>query len=436
MKKCTWLGVMWGLCLASMMARADAPLPVVAAPVALPTGDLQVDASDAGTAAVWEAMKSGKMTPEEAWQKGLLDAQAVQAGLNQGLAGGQDQASEQLRLALGGVLVQHAPEVVADAFKQPKQVQLALADYYASIGNEKAVPLYEAVLKQTPAYYEQGLLLNAYGAFWAGQNQPQKAQEVYERGYSVLHGKTPMFAAEMLLWAGHAWLHAGDWDKANAFYQRIPAEGDSLMSSLGLHAQTSRLMGQGKHQEALVLIQANLKQAKGPMERAIDWMDIAKCHYAQGQWEAARVAAQQSLVESAKQPNPSPSIGMNAVDNTATDLIRWTQLWQQKSLICWPEEVKWPAASLQKTKQQTLQVRVTVRSFKAVPLTLSCDDTRVQCHVLTLENDPWFPNYETRFAEQVVEVEVPAKTALQTTLHITSNQLPGAKCDVPLKVSS
>ncbi len=68
MKRRTWLGVMSGLCCAGIgvVARADAPPPVVAAPDALPTVDLQVDASDAGGAAVWEALQKGAISPEEA----------------------------------------------------------------------------------------------------------------------------------------------------------------------------------------------------------------------------------------------------------------------------------------------------------------------------------------------------------------------------------
>ncbi len=209
MKKRTWLGMMSGLCLASVTARADAPLPVVAAPDALPTVDLQVDASDAGTAAVWEAVQRGKMTPEEAWQQGLLDAESVQAGLNQGLAGGEDDAAKRLRVSLGGLLVRHAPDVVKDALRQPKAVQLALADFYADQSDEKAAPLYEAVLKQTQAPYEQGLAFLALGKFWSRQKQPEKAQAVFERGRDVLQGKYPHFAAEMMLGAARAYWGSG-----------------------------------------------------------------------------------------------------------------------------------------------------------------------------------------------------------------------------------
>ncbi len=288
MKTRTWLWMMSGLCLASVTARADAPLAVVAAPEALPTVDLQVDASDAGTAAVWEAMKSGKMTPEDAWKKGLLDAQAVQAGLSQGLAGGEDDNSRKLRLVLGSALVQHAPEVVKDALKLPKQVQLALADYYASVSDERAVALYEAVLGQTKAFYEQGLIALAVGEFWSQKGQPQKAQEAFERGRKVLVGNNPHLAAEMLLNMARAWAKAKDEDKARQFYTKTAADGDGWMTVLSFYDQASPLWDAGKLAQVRALLSQPLRATGHQLEGEIAqnaW--LASLDYQEGKLEDA-----------------------------------------------------------------------------------------------------------------------------------------------------
>ena len=163
MRRCPAFVAVAGLSLAGATAQADAP----AAPVAAPIVELEIDGSVAGNTAVWEAMRKGNLSPEEAWQKGILDAAGVQAGLVRGLAGGEDDESKTLRVRLGQVLVQRAPETVTDTAKLPKQVQLVVADYYASVGDEKAAPLYEAVLGQTTAPYEQGLLAKSLGDFWS-----------------------------------------------------------------------------------------------------------------------------------------------------------------------------------------------------------------------------------------------------------------------------
>ncbi len=297
MRTRTWLGMMSGLCLASVTVRADAPPPVVAAPVALPTGDLQVDASDVGTAAVWEALQKGAISPEEAWKQGLLDVQAVQEGLNTGLAGGEDDASKRLRVSLGGLLVQRAPDVVKDALKQPKAVQLALADYYASISDEKAVPLYEALLKQAQAPYEQGLVLCVLGEFWAERKQPQKAQNVFERGRQVLTGNHPHFAAEMLIRAARAWTNGegGDGDKARVLYARVEKEGDGWMTGMALYDQAQTLLDGGKDAEARKLLQQPLN-VKGTERVRIGLLSLLAFSFQRTGEEKQAVEAAQKAV--------------------------------------------------------------------------------------------------------------------------------------------
>ena len=170
---CATAGVLgWGA-----VARADAPVAVMA-PLEVP--EVVADA------AVWAGLQGGQISPAQAWQDGLLDGATVQAGLAKGVAMGEDDVSKQLRRALGELLAKNAPATVAEGAQLPRGVQLALADYYASAGDERAVPLYEAVIVQTKAPYEQGLRLMALGEFWMMQKQAQKAQDVFGRGRAVL----------------------------------------------------------------------------------------------------------------------------------------------------------------------------------------------------------------------------------------------------------
>ncbi len=325
MKRRTWLWMMSGLCLASVVARADAPLPVVAAPVAVPTVDLQVDASDAGTSAVWEAMQKGAISPEEAWKQGLLDAQAVQVGLNQGLAGGEDDASKRLRVSLGGLLVQHAPDVVKDALKQPKAVQLALADFYASQGDEKAAPLYEAVLKQTPAPYGQGLVLCAFGEFWAGRKQPQKAQDVFERGRQVLTGSYPHFAGEMLVRAARAWAECGNQEKADLLYPRVAKEGDAWMTGIALYYQADALLQKGQPQEAQAVLQKPVEGAGSDAVR-VGLLSLLSVSYRQaGDVEQAQRAATEAVAAYKSLKEPPKGEGLEYQEQRAEQVLAWCQ---------------------------------------------------------------------------------------------------------------
>ncbi len=325
MKTRALLWMVSGLCCLGAAAWADAPVPVVAAPVALPTGDLQVDASDVGTAAVWEAMQKGAMSPEEAWQKGLLDAQGVQAGLVKGLAGGEDSASKRLRVSLGGLLVQHAPDVTKDALKQPKSVQLALADFYASQGDEKAAPLYEAVLKQTKAPYGQGLVLCALGAFWAERKQPQKAQDVFEQGRQVLTGSYPHFAGEMLVRAARAWAECGNQEKADLLYPRVAKEGDAWMTGIAMYYQADALLQKGQPQEAQAVLQKPVEGAGSGAVR-VGLLSLLSVSYQQaGDVEQAQRAATEAVAAYKSLKEPPKGEGLEYQEQRAEQVLAWCQ---------------------------------------------------------------------------------------------------------------
>ena len=379
----TWLGMMSGLCLASVTARADAPPLVVAAPDALPTVDLQVDASDAGTAAVWEAMQKGAISPAEAWQKGLLDAQAVQAGLSKGLAGGEDDKSRKLRLALGGILVQYAPEVVKDALKRPKQVQLALADFYASQGDEKAVPLYEAVIKQTKAPYEQGLLLEALGEFWSQKGQPQKAQEAFERGRKVLIGNNPHLAAEMLLVTARAWSKAKDEDKARQFYAKTAEDGDGWMTVLSFYDQSQPLMAEGKLAQARVLLSQPLRATGHQLEGEIAqnaW--LASLDYQEGDLEDA--FRHGGAVVKAGEGVTFQAASTKSLYEMGRDIYLRAGGWKTQPLQCDVKEI------VLKTNpshpDQPLYARFRIKTYGDQSVTATVDNPALQVRVLPVDN--------------------------------------------------
>ncbi len=427
MRTRTWLGMVSGLCLASVTARADAPPLVVApgAPVALPTVDLQVDASDAGTAAVWEAMKSGKMTPEDAWKKGLLDAQAVQAGLSQGLAGGEDDNSRKLRLALGSALAQHAPEVVKDALKLPKQVQLALADYYASVSDERAVALYEAVLGQTKAFYEQGLIALAMGEFWSQKGQPQKAQEAFERGRKVLVGNNPHLAAEMLLNMARAWAKAKDEDKARQFYAKTAADGDGWMTVLSFYDQASPLWDAGKLAQARVLLSQPLRATSHQLEGEIAqnaW--LASLDYQEGKLEDA-LHHGQAVMKASQGITFQPGSIKNLYE-MGHDIYLRAGGWKTQPIQCDVKEIVFKANPSH--PDQPLYARFRIKTYGDQPVTATVDNPAIQVRVLPI--DDWQKNRLEAYEEEEVIVQMSAhdadksrnqnqlfKLSLRTALH-------------------
>ncbi len=442
MKRRTWLWMMSGLCLASVTARADAPLPVVAAPVALPTEDLQVDASDASTAAVWEAMQKGAISPEEAWQKGLLDAQAVQAGLNKGLAGGEDDESKGLRLALGQVLVQHAPELLADTTKLSKQVQHALADYYAGVGDGKTAPLYEAVLKQTQAPYEQGLLLEALGQFWSQKGQPQKAQEAFERGRKVLVGNNPHLAAEMLLVTAYAW--AKDEDKARRFSDRAGRSGEAKQFYLQVarSAEASYAVGalhelfreelrhDPKNVEAqLVQLQ---QETLTPEAQLMVKILLAKASYNQQNWSKFLLLAPQVLTRCETLEDKELQQGFAPLELEVEEAQKWAQKWQTQTIV-----VENPDVQMNFGEPLANSVECYVFVDTALPakleVTVAGDKDRIKVRV---EDSPWAPELEELRHQQVVVVTIkPGVPQLAATLYLNTTDHPTQREQLRVLVS-
>ena len=181
------------------------------------------------------------------------------------------------------------------------------------------------------------------------------------------------------------------------------------------------------------MVQSKLVPPTEYMGRAIQTMMLAQSYYATGEFEQAEQLAQETLEGASKVGKVSPIFGFDVVRNTAQDLLRWSKLWQATPLVCGPEKLERRVAT--GNGKTVWKTRLVVRSFKAVALDVKCDDASVKCTVVPLKDDPWFPRRETRFAEQIIEVEVPLTTALQTELHISSAQLPGASCDIPLQIS-
>lgn len=418
------LGIAAILCLVSGVASADTSITV-----APPVVDLQVDAGEASASVAWEAMKSGKMTPEEAWQQGLLDVQALQAGLNKGLAAGEDGASKRLRLSLGDLLARHAPDVVKDALKQPKAVQLALADFYASQNDEKAAPLYEAVLKQTQASYEQGLVLCALGKFWVERKQPQKAQDVFERGRQVLTGSQRHFAAEMLVRAARAWMEDGDGEKARLLYARVAKEGDPWMTGTALMEQAAVEMHKGNSAHARqMLLQPTLITSSAVQLSILSV--TGHSYYVDGEFADARklftqVVGQAQTIRVSSEDRVDVAVRLSG----AKEHLRLIEQWTRTPLVCEPSQLSVLASSLE---DEPVTRWLYVSSFRDVPVKVESNNP----FITVKEGQKRWEDDEQLQYNQEFEVTVGAGARQSTDaswLSVTSARFPTVHLQIPMQ---
>ena len=130
----------------------------------------------------------------------------------------------------------------------------------------------------------------------------------------------------------------------------------------------------------------------------------------------------------------SPVFGFDVVGNTAQALLKWSKLWQETPFVCSPDQLtrnlRFPRKGL------VWKAHIKVRSFKAVALSVSCDNAQVKCTLIEADSAPQSAFSSALFAEQTIEVEWPSDAAIQTTIHVTSNRFPQFQCRIPLKINS
>jgi len=389
----------------------------------------------------------------------LLDAQAVQAGLNTGLAGGEDDASKRLRVSLGGLLVRHAPDVFKDALRQPKAVQLALADFYASQSDEKAAPLYEAVLKHTQAPYEQGLAFLALGKFWSRQKQPEKAQAVFERGRDVLQGQYPHFAAEMMLGAARAYWKVGNQEKANYFCEQLQKQGDGWMSGMALYYQAEQLFAKRDLDGAIVVLKRPVSGFLADDIHVVLDNELTAAYYAQHRWDEARQSVRDAEQHYAKVTTPDDMVKNNL--NIAHDYLHLIEQWEKTPIVeprqfdvivKRPEapsapkrELPWWGENVQRGNHMVpirrlapgtpLIEKQTVSSFRGVPMTVQSDNPKITATLGEVENPRTLFVEATRpLAVQVAPESLQAGATIEATLTIASPNFPNFQLQVPVHV--
>ena len=446
-----------GLLWCGAVARADAPIAV---PLEVP----EVIADDA---AAWAGLQSGQLSPEQAWKEGLLDAGAVRAGLAKGVAAGEDEKSKQLRRGLGELLVKTAPASLGDAVKLPKGVQLALADYYASVGDERAAALYEAVVAQTIAPYEQALRLLALGKFWARQKQAQKAQDAFARGRAVLlaEGHNPHLAAEMLLNTAIAWSLAGDEEKARGFYDQTATDGDSWMAAMAAVYPAEMLMDSQQYAQAQQVLEAGLqaqKQLPAPAAPARIALvsRLGALHYIAGDFKGARTLLEEAIALYKTVPVANRVNGIENDDGVAraylSDIDQWehtplasggeiyvilrsvampeaAKVWERKTLYE-RAVVRGPRATLVEAWVRgaaPFRKLTTVSAFRPAPMAVTSDNPLV---LATLSERPghWVTSYSQNLWVEIASQALQAGRTIEATLTVTSSKFPG--CSLPVRV--
>ena len=232
------------LCAASTcsasLARADDVAPPEKnqyAPVKVPI----IGTAAADAPAIIDKLRSGELTAGEAWQSGELKLDDVLYLLGNYFdpwGGVEWQNADAVRLSLAELVVQHAPEKLKNPDELPLRVRLWVGDYLQSINDERAVALLESVLSefkeakadQDPAVFQAAQRL---GNYYKSKGEWEKSAQAWSR-VVPLHDDKDWRVSDAMIEAARMYAAAGNNDKAQELYARVPQVGKSWFTGHGL----------------------------------------------------------------------------------------------------------------------------------------------------------------------------------------------------------
>jgi len=369
------------------------------------------------------------------WQGSKLGAADLIEILTGTMVAGE--AHNSVRLALAGLLAQHGGKALEDTAKLPSRVQLALADYYAGVGDEKAVPLYEILLSavkqdgpQPRWVFELESLANFHKA--KGRLAEAAATLAAVESYSTM----PDMRGNVQISAARLYRRAGDDDKANALYTKIQKEGGTWAWGVGLAIwdQANWLIGKDRHKEARALLDQPL-QGRYADQIKIGLLAMrAYSYYRNAEWEAARRASLETVAYFKTLGETLKGEDIEAQVEAAQGYLALIDQWQKTPLIAEPAGIEETVPAVPNpAAPKTTTRRFTVSMHRAVPLTVAVEGKGLKA---TLVEKP--PLDQGTSCEQQVIVEwatADATAGIDAAVIVTSSKGKTFRVRVPVKIA-
>jgi tetratricopeptide (TPR) repeat protein len=403
-------------------------VPSLAAPsVVQPAAAPQVDASRVFARATLLAQLEASPTDADAlWQKSGLSLDDLRALAEQ--ANETDAAHQAVRLALAGLLARHNPQLwLAQGLSDA--VRLALADYYASVHDEKAVALYEGLLSgaEKAGPQQRGVpALDKLAAYYELAGRPAKAATLLAQ-VEEYTAAAPQVGND---WVGAARLYrqAGEDEKADALYRKVietPSEW-GWAKGLAIIDQGRTLMRQGKYSEARKLLDAPITGEYAEQIEPVKRMLLGDSYYQSGDLKRAAQNLQIAIDMYHSNPKPLTGEGLENIFASAQERLQVIDKWIEEPIqvsskkIILTEEENGPAF-------QPIVCRLQVRTYRDMPITAKVDDENVVVHVVSedgWDETPIHVNHGECHKEVILEVARKViKDGLSATLVLGSPQV-------------
>lgn len=395
--------------------------------------EIEVNEAAGMLAPLLQQLASGRLSVQQAWDGKLLDVDALLYLFSQhidawGGFGGKIDAG--LRQSLMALLVRHGGERLQDPSKLTPKVRLWLGDYYQASKDARAVPVLESVLAELqdksknkgrePLVFQT---VERLAWHYRDAGQLEKAAETWLRLEQLLPEPNWMMA-DASVEAARLYTQMGDEKKADELYSKVPQYGQAWFTGVALFDQVSQSINQGKHEKARKLLFQSVTGDVTPIKASLFSL-LSKSYYCTGEWDKARKYSEEAIERFNRLENSARNEELKAEVNMVQARLRWSEQWLVSPILCEPRELHVPLHQVNKP----IMKRLSIRMFRAAPLTVVSNDPKVKVQLLDKEQDSEY------FVEKEILVEVspePHQKDFNALLTITSPQFPAAQVQVPI----
>lgn len=385
-----------------LAARAQLSVPPLtsAAPVGVP-GDIEARGVNTGFVLLMSQIAQGQLTPQQAWEQKLLSADDILQLLSRPQRLTQDGSNEDLKRDLAGLLVSYAPETVATPDELSARVRLELCHYYSEQGDERAVPLCEALIAEkldgkqiqmpTGAAAEpDNASLWLGGVIYLAQyyekvGQWQKAGETWERALTFWQDVS-WWQAGVRIDAARAYKQTGtpeNQEKAAQLYAKVSDYGNAWDTVMARYDHAQPLLQEGKLDEAQAILSAPLK-----LDERSEFAVIA-----QNTWLASIAYRKGDLDDALRLSKIAVDAGegvaltnapVRGLYSMAQDTYTRAGGWRKQPIQTDTKEVVFQANPSQ--PDQPLYARFRIKTYGDTSITASVDNPNIQARVLPVNN--------------------------------------------------
>lgn len=340
----------------------------------------EVSAAVVAMPLVLDQLRSGDLTPAQAWEQGLLSA----ADLIYAIGQVKSKPDTRLRHALVALLIEHEPQRVATPSSLPTYVKLEAARYLSSMNDARVTGLYQELEQEARNLPPQptdlptvSALLNGLAEYSQKRGDLHKALEWLQQDQSYYSQPN----AGSLLQEARLYRALGEEAKAQEIYQKVQSSASGWMKGMALYDQASTLIAQGKHEEARKLLNTPIIGQNADQMKIGMLALLGYSYFQTREFEQARRYSKQAITQYGALINPLQGEGLQEIAEAAENRLQMLDTWKDKSF-------EMPLKNLLATRGDdgVYHARLYIHSLTDQQIVVKFSDAAVQLVVLTQQS--------------------------------------------------